>query len=137
MKKILYYPLLVLLTLLQVGCSTNSTTSNTDPVQGLWKLVAVDGTFAGIHDTFTPGLITWTFNSSNHTVTVVNNNTDAAAWDLLDSGVYDYHFVNNPDAPCGESIEINGSIYGCYTVTNDTLVIDQAIADGFAITLTH
>jgi hypothetical protein len=136
MKKSILYSLL-LLSLLQFGCSTNSNSSATDPVQGLWKLVAVDGTFAGIHDTFTPGLITWTFNPTNHTVTVVNNNTDPNAWDLLDSGVYDYHFVNNPDSPCGESIEINGSIYGCYTVSNNSLIIDQAIADGFAITLTH
>jgi len=136
MKKSILFAL-ILLSLLQVGCSTSSSTSNTETVPGLWKLVAVDGTFAGIHETFTPGLITWNFDSSNHTVTVVNNNTDVTAWDLLDSGVYDYHFVNNPDAPCAENIEINGSIYGCYTVTNDSLVIDQSIADGYKITLIH
>jgi hypothetical protein len=43
--------------------------------------------------------------------------------------------INNPDFPCGESIEIDGSVFGCYSVVNDSLVIDQSIADGFAITL--
>lgn len=137
MKKAPLYILLTVIAALQFGCSTNSNSTATDAVHGLWKLVAVDGTFAGIHDTFTPGLITWTFNASTHTVTVVNNNTDATAWDLLDTGVYDYHIINNPASSCGNSIEINGSIYGCFTITNDTLIIDQSIADGYAITLKH
>jgi hypothetical protein len=137
MKKTLLIFVLTI-SLLQIGCSTSSSSNpTTAAVQGEWKLVAVDGTFAGLHETFAPGLITWTFNPIDQTVTVVNNNTDANAWDLLDTGVYAYHFVNNPDSPCGEQIEINGSIYGCYTVTSTHLIIDQAIADGFAITLQH
>ena len=135
-KKILL--LVLTIALLQLGCSSNSSSNPTaSTVQGEWKLVAVDGTFAGIHETFTPGLITWTFNPTAQTVTVVNNNTNPDAWDLLDTGVYDYHFVNNPDSPCGEQIEIGGSIYGCYTVTSASFIIDQAIADGYSITLQH
>jgi hypothetical protein len=130
--------LILLLSLVQMGCSCPSSSNPTaDGVQGQWKLVAVDGTFAGIHETFAPGLITWTFDPSNQTVTVVNNNTNTNAWDLLDTGVYDYHFVNNPDSPCGEQIEIDGSIYGCYTISSDHFIIDQAIADGYTITLQH
>ena len=137
MKKTLFI-LFTTVSLLHLSCSNDSGSNPTSAaVQGQWKLVAVDGTFAGIHETFTPGLITWTFNPTAHTVTVVNNNTNPDAWDLLDTGVYNYQFVNNPDSPCGEQIEIDGSIYGCYTVTNDSFVIDQAIADGYTITLQH
>jgi hypothetical protein len=134
-KLILLFPILLIFIL--PGCSSDSKSTNTDPVQGQWKLIAVDGTFAGIHNTFTPGLITWTFNSITQTVTVVNNNTDPNLWDLLETGVYNYHFVNNTDSPCEESIEIDGSIYGCYTVANNTLIIDQSVADGFSIQLVH
>ena len=117
------------------GCSHDSKTATTNSLSGQWKLVNVSGTFAGIHDDFTPGLITWTFNPTNLTVTVVNNNTDPNKWDVLETGVYPYHFVNTPDMPCLQSLDINGSVYGCYSITNSNLVIDQSIADGFAITL--
>lgn len=133
MKK--HLSLFVIVTFLLLSSCNSDSNSTTDPVQGQWKLVNVSGTFAGIHDDFAPGVITWDFNPITQMVTVVNNNTDTNKWDVLETGVYTYHFVNNPDSPCGESIEIDGSVYGCYTVSNQTLVIDQAIADGFAITL--
>jgi hypothetical protein len=136
MKKTIFY-LTFILSLLQLGCSSNSNSNPTDAVQGQWKLVTVSGSFAGIHDSFAPGLITWTFNAASQTVTVVNNNTNPNLQSVLETGTYNYHFVNNPDSPCGESIDINGSVYGCYTVTNDSLIIDQAIADGYTITLLH
>jgi len=136
MKKLII-PFALLFGLALASCSRDSGTMSDNPVQGQWKLVNVTGTFGGINENFTPGLITWNFNSITQTVTVVNNNTDPNRWDVLETGVYTYQFVNNPESPCGESIEINGSVYGCYSVTNDTLVIDQAIADGFAIKLVH
>ncbi|MGL2966909.1 hypothetical protein [Flavobacterium sp. XGLA_31] len=135
--KNLIIPFAFLLVLFFSSCGTDSNSTNTDPVQGQWKLVAVDGTFAGIHNTFSPGVINWSFNPITQTVTVVNNNPNPELWDVLETGVYNYQFVNDPDSPCGESIKINGTIYGCYSTTNDTLVIDQAIADGFAMTLVH
>ena len=121
---------------LLLGCSSDSVT-NSDPVQGQWKLVNVRGTFAGIDNNFAPGVITWDFNPITQTVTVVNNNTDPNLWDVLETGVYSYQFVNDPDTPCFESIKINGNVFGCYSVENDSLVIDQSIADGFALTLKH
>jgi hypothetical protein len=129
--------LAITLSLIISGCSSNSSSNSTDSVQGQWKLVTVEGSFAGIHDSFEPGLITWTFNETNHSVTVVNNNTNSNLQSVLATGTYAYQFVNNPDSPCSESIEINGSIYNCYTVTNDSLTIDQSIADGYIITLIH
>ncbi|WP_162126283.1 hypothetical protein [Flavobacterium phycosphaerae] len=136
MKKILF-PFVLFLSLLLSACSRDSNSTPPDPVQGQWKLVNVSGTFAGINHDFTPGLITWTFNPITQTVTVINNNTDTNKWDVLETGVYNYQFVNNPESPCGESLDINGNVYGCYSVTNGTLVIDQAIADGFAVKLVH
>lgn len=117
------------------SCSSDSSSSSTDSVSGVWKLVNVTGTFAGINSNFPPGMITWNFNPSNQTVTVVNSNPDPNLWDVLESGIYDYEFINNPDSPCGVQIEIAGTVFGCYTIANDSLVIDQSIADGFAITL--
>jgi len=117
------------------SCSKESSGSTDVPISGQWKLVAVDGTFAGIHDNFAEGVITWDFNPATQKVTVVNNNTNPDLWDMLETGVYTYHFVNNPDVPCAESIDIGGTVYGCYSIANNNLVIDQSIADGYKISL--
>lgn len=134
MKKI-FSILLIFFSLVLTNCSNDNSSSKNESIAGQWKLVNVTGTFGGINDNFTPGLITWDFNPITQTVTVVNNNTNSNLWDVLETGVYNYQFINNPDSPCGESLEIDGSVYGCYSVDNDSLVIDQSIADGFAITL--
>ena len=120
--------------LLFSSCNSESNATN-NSIEGQWKLVNVTGTFGGINDNFPPGTITWNFNSTTQMVTVVNNNTNPNLLDVLETGMYTYRFINNPDSPCGESLEIDGSVYGCYSVANDSLVIDQSIADGFAITL--
>ncbi|HNP32185.1 MAG TPA: hypothetical protein PKN96_02705 [Flavobacterium sp.] len=129
--------LVILLAFLFVGCSSESGSTSQNTISGQWKLIGVNGTFAGIHDTFPEGMITWDFNSLNQTVTVTNHNTDPNLFDVLETGVYNYHLLNVPGAPCDESIDINGSVYGCYSVANDSLVIDQSVADGFAIILKH
>ncbi len=134
MKKFLFATFIFINVTLS-SCSNDNNFTNKNSVEGRWKLVNVTGTFAGINNNFTYGIITWDFNSITQTVTVVNNNTDSNLWDVLETGVYNYQFINNPDSPCGESIEIDGSIFGCYSVDNEYLVIDQSIADGFAITL--
>jgi hypothetical protein len=127
--------LVILLTLLFVSCSSESNSSTNDGVSGQWKLVNVTGTFGGINDNFPEGIITWDFNPITQMVTVTNNNTNPNLLDIFETGVYSYQFINNPESPCGERIEIDGSAVGCYSVFNDSLVIDQSIADGFAITL--
>ena len=134
MKKFLFATFIFINVTLS-SCSNDDNFTNKNSVEGSWKLVNVTGTFAVINNNFTYGIITWDFNSITQTVTVVNNNTDSNLWDVLETGVYNYQFINNPDSPCGESIEIDGSVFGCYSVDNDNLVIDQSIADGFAITL--
>lgn len=125
----------ILLAILVSSCSSDSKSSTTDPISGQWKLVNVSGTFAGINNDFPEGTITWDFNPITQTVTVTNSNTNADLWDVLETGIYTYQFVTNPELPCGESINIEGTPYGCYSIVNDSLVIDQSIADGFKITL--
>ncbi|MES2411798.1 MAG: hypothetical protein V4535_10185 [Bacteroidota bacterium] len=127
--------LAILLAVIVSSCSNDSKSSTTEDISGQWKLVTVDGTFAGIHHTFPEGTITWDFNPITQMVTVTNNNTDSDLWDVLETGIYSYQFVSNPDLPCTESIEINGANYGCYSFVNDSLVIDQSIADGFTLKL--
>jgi hypothetical protein len=132
-KSILLINFLILVSL--ISCSSDSNKLSNNTVSGVWKLVNVSGTFAGINNNFPLGMITWNFNPNTQTVTVVNSNTDPNLWDVLETGTYNYQYINNPDSPCGERIEIDGTVFGCYTFVNDSLIIDQSIADGFAITL--
>ncbi|RKS01823.1 hypothetical protein [Flavobacterium sp. 102] len=132
MKSIL--SLTILLLILLSGCS-NDSNPNSDAVQGQWKLINVSGTFAGIDNNFAPGLITWNFNPTTQTVTVVNNNTDPDKWDVFETGVYNYLIIDNPEFPCGEIIKIDGIEMGCFSVTDNEFVIDQSIADGFRLKL--
>ena len=132
MKSIL--SLTILLLILLPSCS-NDSNPNSDAVQGQWKLINVSGTFAGIDNNFAPGLITWNFNPTTQTVTVVNNNTDPDKWDVFETGVYNYLIIDNPEFPCGEIIKIDGIEMGCFSVTDNEFVIDQSIADGFRLKL--
>jgi hypothetical protein len=134
LKTILPFLLFTLL----ISCSRDSNSTPIDTVQGQWKLTNVSGTFAGINHDFTPGLITWTFNPITQTVTVINNNTDANKWDVLKTGVYNYQVVaDNQEYPCDEILKIEGGDMGCFTVSGNSLLIDQSVADGFAIQFTH
>ncbi|MFN4026707.1 MAG: hypothetical protein ACK4IZ_04615 [Flavobacterium sp.] len=123
-----------LVSLLLAGCSNDNSTEN-NTIDGQWKLVNITGTIAGINHNFAQGEIIWDINPITQTVTVVNNNSNDSLFDILETGVYNYHHDNGPELPCGESIVINNIDLGCYTVNNQTLIIDQSIADGFKITL--
>lgn len=122
----------IILLVLQSSCSNDSNT-NSNTVQGQWKLVNVSGTFAGIDNDFEPGLITWDFNPTTQMVSIVNNNTDLDKWDVFETGVYNYQIVENPEFTCGEILKIDGIEMGCFTFTNNSLVVDQSIADGFRL----
>lgn len=124
--------LTLLLLVLMPSCSNDSST-NSNTVEGQWKLINVSGTFAGIDNDFAPGLITWDFNPTTQTVTVVNNNNNTALWDVFETGIYNYQIVDNPEFPCGEIIIIDGIEMGCFSISGNELVIDQSIADGFRL----
>lgn len=79
-----------------------TTSIRNDSLSGRWKLVNVTGTLAGINNNFTSGLITWDFNAISQTVTVVNNNNNLNLWNVLETGGYNYQFINNPDSLMGK-----------------------------------
>lgn len=126
----------LLLAILSCGCS-NDNGNNRKDIGGEWKLVNVHGGIAGIDDDFSPGTITWNFNTSSHTVAVVNTNTDNSKEDLIATGNYDYTFSPNTTTPqsCSENIVIDGVNYGCYDISTQQLTLSQVEADGYAVTL--
>jgi hypothetical protein len=126
----------MLLALVVSACSSDSNSSHASIVDGQWKLVHVSGSFAGISSDFAPGVITWDFNPTTQTVTVVNNNTDANLTDIFETGVYNYQIVGNPDPQtCSQIIKIDNMEMGCFSIVDGNLEIDQAFADGFTVTL--
>lgn len=117
------------------GCSSSSeTTTPTAAFDGEWKLINVSGGFAGVNDNFPAGQIKWTVNSANNTVTVVNNNTNPDAQDVLESGVYPYLLENDTNSICSQTFNVNNMDLGCYEVTANQWTITFAYADGFTLT---
>ncbi|HLT33153.1 MAG TPA: hypothetical protein VKZ98_05130 [Aquaticitalea sp.] len=99
-----------------------------------WNLTKVEGSIAGVTHTFPTGLIHWTFNEDTNTLVVVNNNTDDSLFDFYDSGTYSYSVENNgTDA----IVTIEDVELGAVTVTQDELIIDEQIDDGFVLTFTR
>lgn len=128
----------ILLILLFAGCSSESDSSQSNSIDGQWKLVNVSGSFAGVSSDFAPGIITWDFNSTTQTVTVVNHNTDDNLTDLFETGVYNYQIVENPNPDsCAEIIKIDNIEMGCFSLVDGTLHIDQAFLDGYTVTLVN
>ncbi|MFT3794226.1 hypothetical protein [Flavobacterium sp.] len=134
------------LSLVLLSCSDNDdkeptqqivTPQPTASINGTWHLVNVNGGFGGTSDDFPVGMITWEFNQAQQTVTVVNNNTDPQAQDILPSGTYDYDFVANEATPeiCNTNIKIGNTNLGCYSIGSQTFVMSQIEADGFEIRL--
>jgi hypothetical protein len=126
----------ILLALIAFGCSSDSNSPHANIVDGQWKLVHVGGSFAGVSSDFEPGIITWDFNPTTQTVTVVNNNADDNKTDIFETGVYNYQVVANPDPQtCSEILKIDNVEMGCFSIVDGNLRIDQAFADGYTLTL--
>ena len=128
------------------GCN-NDDDKGPDPsqntgLQGKWNLINISGGFAGYNYDFEKGLITWTFNEANSTLTVVNNNP-ADIYDALGMGTYDYVFAVNTATPelCPTVIQMTQGDsevlynFGCHTLEGNTLTFSQIEADGFKLTL--
>jgi hypothetical protein len=109
----------------------------TENVDGAWELSNVSGGIAGTNDDFAPGEVTWIFNEENHTVEVLNNNTDEDKVDFFDSGTYNYGVVINQTTPelCGFNFSIDGVNLGCFTITEEQFTMSMVEADGHMITL--
>lgn len=134
MKNLKLFAVLII-TIIFSSCSNDEDKKTEATIAGSWKLIETNGTIGGITDTFTPGTITWNFNVSNGTFTVVNNNTDENAQDVFDSGTYSYSFVQSPIANsiCSQTIKLNGADYGCFAITKTTLQINNGEADGIIL----
>lgn len=106
-------------------------------INGEWTLINVSGGIAGTNDDFPSGTITWTFNTADAKVTVVNNNTDDSKQDILEDGIYPYTFEVNTAAPdlCATTISIGGMNLGCYNVTTHELTMGQVETDGYLLKL--
>lgn len=133
MKKIQLICLFAIMILL--GCNNDDDNRNDTSLRGAWKLIEVNGTIAGIRDQFEPGVIQWNFNTSNSTFTVVNNNTDESKQDVFESGNYTYSIQTMDVAPgtCTRNMVLDGTNYGCYSVTTTSLQINQGEADGIIL----
>ncbi|NMH86429.1 LptM family lipoprotein [Flavivirga algicola] len=136
MKKF-FLAMLSIITL--TGCSIKSDTQLPDPQTVIihWNLTKITGGVAGVNEEFTLNTIVWTFGVSDLKLTVENNNTDDTKQDGLDSGTYDYSITETS----GKSfLNIGSNEFGRFTVTNNTLVIDQnelsqgSGTDGFVYT---
>jgi hypothetical protein len=88
------------------------------------------GTIAGITHDFTTGTIVWKFNPNN-TVTVTNNTTDENLQSGFPSGTYQYTVNDNPlTASCQKNITINLEKFGCISINDNQMDINQNTADG-------
>jgi len=126
----------ILLISLLSSCSKDTDTSHANIVNGQWKLINVSGSFSGVNSNFVPGIITWDFNPTTQTVTVINNNTDSNLTDIFETGVYNYQVVENENPQlCTETIRMDGIEMGCFNIINGDLKIDQAFTDGYSVTL--
>lgn len=132
-----FFAVVLLFTSLFSCSDSNDNNHQQADVTGIWRLVKVENGFAGINDQFDTEWITWTFLDDGN-VSVSNTNTDDSKQDLLDTGSYPFGFIENESTPemCSESLTINTAEYGCVSISNDTMKIDQSFADGYRITLT-
>lgn len=128
-----YLKMMSLLAILSLGSCSEENNQNTNPTETLtdqWTLLETTGTIAGITHNFTYGTILWKFNPDN-TVTVINNNTDENLQSGFASGTYNYTVNNNPlTASCPQNITINLEEFGCISVIDNQMDINQNVADG-------
>ncbi|MDV6166865.1 hypothetical protein R1T16_00405 [Flavobacterium sp. DG1-102-2] len=108
----------------------------TDGLQQIWTLVRVSGGFAGTTATFPINQIMWSF-ADNGTVIIHNNNTDTSKEDYFDSGTYPYLVKDNTAQieMCPKAMEIDQINFSCYKIQNDSLILDNAPADGHTLVL--
>jgi hypothetical protein len=136
MKHINYFLSLIFLVFISCSDADDSIQKTNLSANGNWSLVKVSGSIAGVNNTFPAGMITWSFDELNHTITVVNNNSNSSLEDFFSSGVYNYSIINNPiGAFCAQDIKIDATDFGCFTETENKINISQSFTDGFDLEL--
>lgn len=75
-----------------MSCSVDDKSDDisNENIISLWHLVNTTGGISGANDQFSLGIVIWTFDEENGTLTIENNNSDGAKEDSLDSGTYNY-----------------------------------------------
>jgi hypothetical protein len=118
------------------SCNNDNDSSQIETLNGIWNLKNVSGGFAGINEDFENGIITWTFNSHNSTLTVENNNSQVSIYSGYENGTYPYSTVENNG---NEYILINTAEVGRYILSIKNLTINEneiqsgSGADGFIL----
>ncbi|RIA09714.1 hypothetical protein OE09_1560 [Flavobacteriaceae bacterium MAR_2010_72] len=115
------------------SCNTDDRT-NQETLTGIWNVRQISGGVAGINDEYEPGTITWSFN--NQILIVDNNENQGNTYSGLESGTYNFSTIEIDGV---NYIIINNAEYGSYTLSIDSLTINQNQtssgpgADGFIL----
>lgn len=130
--------LVSLLSVAIISCSKNTDDSSQNKnLNGKWNLKTITTFISSNNYNFPDGQITWTFNTTNSTVSVLNNST---VTDFnLPSGVYNYTIGQNSaenGAPCSEYLTIDGGNFGCIAIENGHLTLNSSNPDGISYYLT-
>ena len=135
--------LLLLLLYIPIAASCNNDDDNNTPppvnttLEGSWKLINISGGFQGMNQDFEEGLITWNFDESEGSLTVVNNNP-ADVYDALGTGDYLYTVTPVESQSCGSTISVTQNLmihnFGCMTLNGNNLTMSQIESDGFLLT---
>ncbi len=142
MKKV-HICIFCIIALLVLSCNNSESSHNNchpyqpNAIEGKWNLVEAITGFSSFITNYPVGKITWNFNTSNNSVTIINNNTDPNTYDVLETGTYNYSIVNNPSNPeyCNQSITIDTYNLGCLTISNNTLTMSTIEVDGVLVKL--
>lgn len=89
----------------------------------------MSGGLAAISKDFEPGLIVWTFNEEDLTLTVKNNSQKVLVG--LYPGTYNYSLSKEK---IGLTLSVDGKIYGNYSLEKNQLIVHQNLSDGYAFT---
>lgn len=122
------------------ACSNSDNEPKDDILSGVWNVKNISGGFVGMNQTFENETITWTFNSADSKLNVVNDNILVdVIYDGLDTGSYSYSIIKIDDE---SFLEINGQEFAGISFTNGQLQLDQnkistgSGADGFVLLFT-
>ncbi len=133
-------PILIafVLTLALSNCTDNDDGAKKDILTGTWNVKNISGGFVGIDDDYESGVIVWTFNANNATLSVENNNEADVIYDGLPTGSYSYAILTVE----GEQfLEIDGQEQFGIVLSSGQVLLDEnkkstgTGADGFQILL--
>ncbi|MDI1256028.1 MAG: hypothetical protein PSV16_07985 [Flavobacterium sp.] len=122
MKKLQF--LVCFFSLAVLSCN-DSDDENYSALEGQWSLVKITAELGASE--ISEGLITYDFNTQQHTVTIHNNT------ELLSpvSGIYTYDIDANPDSEmCEKTIEINSEGKYCFLLEGSNMSFDLSAVDG-------